>query len=192
MDASQSSLPTSPAPDTNDAYTVIVRGEHFQLSRNQINFDAPNFFSTCFSSGFAESVKRTVTLDRNPVLFALIVEYLSGYPILPLSAEAAPPLMSLAMARRCLLADAQFYGLQKLSALLTTSTLNLDVGWMGYANEAIDLRDVAKGTLPSGIIQQLDGSVVSAQSGLPAVVFAHNVIVTCVQCLSSSFGLLTC
>ncbi|PIL26305.1 hypothetical protein GSI_12061 [Ganoderma sinense ZZ0214-1] len=164
MDAPHPSSSIPPAHESNNAYTILVRGEQFQLSRNQIDFDSPNFFSTCFSSGFTESAKRTVTLDRNPALFALIVEYLSGYPILPLSAQAAPPLMSLAMARRCLLADAQFYGLQKLAALLATSTLNLDTRWMGYDTQAVDVRDLVKHTLPPGIIQQPDGSVVKPGS----------------------------
>ena len=178
MEASQPCPSVSPAGDSNDTHTVIVRGEPFQLSRNQIDFDAPNFFSTYFSSGFVESAKRTLTLDRNPALFALIVEYLSGYPILPLSAESAPPLMSLAMARRCLLADAQFYGLQKLSALLTPSKLNLDTRWMGYATQTVDLHDLVRHALPTGIIQQPDGSVVSTQNGLPVITFAHNVVAT--------------
>ncbi|KAM5537258.1 hypothetical protein V8D89_008988 [Ganoderma adspersum] len=116
--------------------------EPFQLSHNQIDFDAPNFFSTCFSSGFTESTKCTLTLDCNPALFALIIEYLSRYPILSLSAEATPPLMSLTMAHHCLLTNVQFYGLQKLSALLTMSTLNLDTCWIDYATQTVDLHDL--------------------------------------------------
>ena len=192
MDASQPSPSVSPAGDSNDTYNVIVRGERFQLSRNQIDFDAPNFFSAYFSSGFVESAKRTLTLDHNPALFALIIEYLSGYPILPLSAESAPPLMSLAMARRCLLADAQFYGLQKLSTLLTTSTLNLETRWMGYATQTIDLRDLVRHTLPTGIIQQPDGSVVSPQTGLSIVAFAHNVAVTYVHSCDACHSCIDC
>ncbi|EJF60270.1 hypothetical protein DICSQDRAFT_137599 [Dichomitus squalens LYAD-421 SS1] len=168
----------SPSSPDNDVYTVVVRGETFELYHDQITFDSPNYFTTCFLSGFAEAKDRTLRLSRHPTLFAIIVEYLSGYPILPLSSQAVPPKMDLANAHRCLLSDAQYYGLQRLCALLTKPTLDMDLGWIGYANEVVDLRDVIRGKLPVGIVRREDGSVVSAHNGLPVIAYARDVVFT--------------
>ncbi|TBU28409.1 hypothetical protein BD311DRAFT_758591 [Dichomitus squalens] len=168
----------SPSSPDNDVYTVIVRGETFELYHDQITFDSPNYFTTCFLSGFAEAKDRTLRLSRHPTLFAIIVEYLSGYPILPLSSQAVPPNMDVANAHRCLLADAQYYGLQRLCALLTKPTLDMNLGWIGYANEVVDLRDVVGGKLPVGIVRREDGSVVSAHNGLPVIAYARDVVFT--------------
>ena len=165
----------------NDVYTVLVRGERFELYHDQITFDSPNYFTACFLSDFAESAARTLRLSRNPTLFAIIVEYLSGYPILPLSAQAIPSTMDLASAHRCLLADAQFYGLQRLCELLESRSPEIDVRWTGYANEMVSLRDVVKGTLPAGIVRRDDGTLVSLDSGLPPLVFAKDVVFTYVS-----------
>ncbi len=113
--------------DTVTYYTIIVRGEEFQLSYGHISCDSPNFFTDCFRSGFVESREHVLRLDRNPVLFALIVEYLSGYPILPPTTDSLPSSIGITMARRCLLADAQFYGLQMLSRRLSTCEPSLDM-----------------------------------------------------------------
>ncbi|KZV82397.1 hypothetical protein EXIGLDRAFT_592112, partial [Exidia glandulosa HHB12029] len=102
-----------------DKYTVILRGESFELYRDQIEFDAPNYFSSLFLGDFAEAQTHSVELSRNPQLFRLILEHMSGYTILPLSLDAIPPLMTLNTARENLLRDAQFYGLQGLVTILT-------------------------------------------------------------------------
>ncbi|GAA5975745.1 hypothetical protein JCM11641_005858 [Rhodosporidiobolus odoratus] len=50
--------------------------------------DEPNYFTAAFlDGGFAESSSRSLRTDHNPQLFALIVEHLSGYDIVPLSKE---------------------------------------------------------------------------------------------------------
>ncbi|KAM5534171.1 hypothetical protein V8D89_012191 [Ganoderma adspersum] len=171
----QQSDPLSPQ---NDVYTVIVRRERFELYHDQITFDSPNYFTACFLSDFSESAARTLRLSRNPTLFSIIVEYLSGYPILPLSAQTIPSTMDLASAHRCLLADAQFYGLQRLCELLESRRPEIDLRWTGYANEMVSLRDVVKGTLPAGIVQRDDGTLVSLDSGLPPLVFVKDVVFT--------------
>ncbi len=175
------SPPGSPStPPEHDIYTVIVRGEEFKLTHGQISFDSPNYFLDCFSSGFAEARERVLRLDRNPSLFALIVEYLSGYPILPLTSDSLPAGMGVAMARRCLLADAQYYRLQRPYSQLTMPSLQTPLSWAGFADEMVNLRDVLASTLPDGVIQQADGSVVSTRSGNPVLIYAQDVPFRCV------------
>ncbi|TFK85590.1 hypothetical protein K466DRAFT_494449 [Polyporus arcularius HHB13444] len=154
-----------------DYYTVCMRGEVFHLSDSQISFDSPNYFTTCFQSGFSEARSRILRLDRYPVLFAIIVDYLSGYPILPLSTRAIPTTMDMRTALRFLLADAQFYELQGLCNFLTLPTPAIDLSWAGFAGEFVNLRDVLNDTLPEGVVKNEDGSVVRAGSNL--LVFAH-------------------
>ena len=172
-------FPSALKSNIDDVYTVIVRGETFQLDHAQVHFDAPNFFSNCFSSGFAEAATRVLKLHRSPTTFAIVVDYLSGYPILPLAAHAhtLPPHMDAAALHRYLLEDAQFYELQGLYNLLTTQKPPIDLRWTGYANEMVSLWDVARGELPEGVVRQVDGSVVSAENGLPVLVYARDVVV---------------
>ncbi|GAA5915035.1 hypothetical protein JCM6882_006763 [Rhodosporidiobolus microsporus] len=105
---------SSKGPST---FTVHCRDASFTLSQSQFETDSPNYFTACFlspSSSFAESSSRTVHTDRNPLLFALIVEHLSGYDILPLNKEALPKTMSEETARTNLLKDAEYFQLDGL------------------------------------------------------------------------------
>ncbi|KAG8677982.1 hypothetical protein FRC08_018164 [Ceratobasidium sp. 394] len=97
-----------------------MRGEHFTLTQDQIEFDSPNYFTSCFLGDFAESRTRTVTLFRDPDLFKIIVEYLNGYQVIPLHESALPKRMSTDAALFNLLADAQFYHLDGLIAQIET------------------------------------------------------------------------
>ena len=88
--------------------------------------DSPNYFTAAFfDGGFAESKTRQVKTDRHPRLFALIVEHLSGYPILPLQPTALPSTMSVEIAQECLLRDARYFGLEQLEHLLSPPIDNL-------------------------------------------------------------------
>lgn len=110
-----------------EEYTVFVRGQRFILSRSQIQFDAPNYFTDAFLGNFSEASSRTLHLwDRNPELFALIVEYLSGYDILPLAPSTVPKAMTVDLATRNLAKDAEHLGLSALSERLTVPKPQLD------------------------------------------------------------------
>ncbi|KAG9087141.1 hypothetical protein FRC06_002710 [Ceratobasidium sp. 370] len=98
----------------SEIYTVIMRGENFTLTRDQVEFDSPNYFTSCFLGEFTESQTRTVTLSRDPHLFRIILDYLSGYEVLPLHESAVPKRMGLEVALRNLLIDARFYLLDGL------------------------------------------------------------------------------
>ncbi|KAG8790791.1 hypothetical protein FRC12_011016 [Ceratobasidium sp. 428] len=97
-----------------DKYTVEMRGEKFLLTRDQVEFDSPNYFTSCFLGEFTEAQTRTLTLSRDPELFKIILDYLSGYDVLPLHELMIPKRMNSNAALRNLLADAQFYQLDGL------------------------------------------------------------------------------
>ena len=98
----------------NDKFTVLVRGSSFILTRSQIEFDSPNYFTACFLGNFKESQTRTLEISRDPVLFGIIFDYLCGYTVLPLDKSVIPARMSLAMALVNLRVDAEFYQLDGL------------------------------------------------------------------------------
>ncbi|KAH7332675.1 hypothetical protein B0J17DRAFT_678404 [Rhizoctonia solani] len=97
-----------------DGYTVTIRGRDFQLVKAQIEFDGPNYFTTCFLGGFKESQSRHLKLFRDPDLFLIICDYLSGYKVLPLSDRVIPARMSPELALANLKTDAAFYQLDGL------------------------------------------------------------------------------
>ncbi|GAA6013133.1 hypothetical protein JCM11491_005191 [Sporobolomyces phaffii] len=98
-----------------EVYTVWSRETPFRLTRSQIEFDSPNYFTSAFLSGqFAESASREIRTDKHPQLFALIVEHLSGYTILPLQPSALPSCMSVKAAHENLTRDAKYFGLDQL------------------------------------------------------------------------------
>jgi hypothetical protein len=95
-------------------YTVTIRGETFILNKSQIEFDAPNYFTTCFLGDFREAQSRHLRLSRDPALFRIVLDYLCGYTILPLQKQVIPRHMSPATALENLRADAAFYQLDGL------------------------------------------------------------------------------
>ncbi|KAG8824306.1 hypothetical protein FRC19_002076 [Serendipita sp. 401] len=101
------------------SYKVIVRERTFTLSKEQILFDSPNYFSTYFLGGFSEAAEgaKQLTLQRHPALFELVYEYLNGYDVLPIP-ESYIPSMAPITTLRNLHKDALFYGLDELTTSL--------------------------------------------------------------------------
>ena len=100
----------------NTHYSVIVSGERFNLTRDQLESDPGNYFVTYFLGDFAESangVNELVT-EKEPLLFKLIQAHLRGYEILPLASTSIPTYMTMGTALNNLLEEAQFYGLERL------------------------------------------------------------------------------
>lgn len=104
-------------------YTIIVKDKTFLLTKEQIQFDSPNYFTTYFLGEFKEGNegKQTLSFQRHPVLFELIVDYLTGYDIFPLpgadsstSQSTLIPTMSPLALLNNLKKDALFYGLDGL------------------------------------------------------------------------------
>ncbi|KAL5632085.1 hypothetical protein ACGC1H_000193 [Rhizoctonia solani] len=99
----------------NTKYTVSIQGIDFILSKSQIEFDGPNYFTTCFLGDFRESATRRVELSRDPDLFRIVLSYLCGYSVLPLNEKIIPPTMTSEAALLNLRADAEFYQLDGLA-----------------------------------------------------------------------------
>ncbi|CAE6533204.1 unnamed protein product [Rhizoctonia solani] len=104
--------------DREIKYKVSLRGSRFILTKSQIEFDSPNYFTTCFLGDFTEAQTRVLELPRNPDLFPIITDYLCGYTVLPLSPEHTSTLSTLAISEARaianLRADAEFYQLDGL------------------------------------------------------------------------------
>jgi hypothetical protein len=95
-------------------YTVIIRGKEFLLTQSQIEFDSPNYFTSCFLGNFSESQSRTLKLSRDPDFFQIVINYLCGYTVLPLNEGFAPAFMTPSTVLANLRADAIFYQLDGL------------------------------------------------------------------------------
>ncbi|KAL5632281.1 hypothetical protein ACGC1H_000327 [Rhizoctonia solani] len=95
-------------------YTVTIQGADFLLTKSQIEFDAPNYFTTCFLGDFEESKTLHLKLSRDPGLFRIISDYLCGYTIFPLADQAVPARMSPELVLANLKIDAEFYQLDGL------------------------------------------------------------------------------
>jgi len=111
----------------SEEFRVLVRDETFVLDKHQILFDSPNYFRSYFLGGFKEAAEgqRQLTLRRDPFLFRIIENYLSGYSVIPLPPNL-PPHLSQETAMANLLRDAQFYGLDGLVRLLEASSLAVE------------------------------------------------------------------
>lgn len=170
-------------------YTVILRDEEFTLRKGQLEFDAPNYFTALFLGDFAESSTTSVTLDRNPDLFALIVEYMSGYHILPISTRALPRTMDERSAMLNLIEDAAFYGLSRLHALLTMPRQpTIDFAWTGLAKRIVSFEDVLKGNM-SPFANYTTSGLCAFEGGSmkPVIIFAQNIALKYVLPLISPF-----
>jgi hypothetical protein len=98
-------------------HTVVVHERTFLLSRTQIEFDSPNLFTHYF----LETRRTRLLLSRNLDLFMLILDYLSGYTILPISDNALPQ-MSRGNVLKNLRVDAEYYSLKGLIELIDNHT----------------------------------------------------------------------
>jgi hypothetical protein len=71
-----------------ELFTVFVRDVRFVLTRQQVEKEGPeSYFAAAFLRGhWTESESKTITLyQQNPKIFEVIVDYLSGYQVFPLS-----------------------------------------------------------------------------------------------------------
>jgi hypothetical protein len=117
----------------SEEFRVIVRDQVFVLDKHQILFDSPNYFSSYFLGEFKEAAEgqRQLTLRRDPFLFRIIENYLSGYSVLPLPPNL-PPHLSKETAMANLLRDAQFYGIDGLVTLLEPGPLAVETEYNIY------------------------------------------------------------
>ncbi|KAG8688001.1 hypothetical protein FRC11_006230 [Ceratobasidium sp. 423] len=101
-------------------YSVIVSDKYFKLSKSQIEYDSPNFFTSHFLNRSDQHTPRAMELSRDPYLFTIVLRYLNGYQVLPLHPTLVPPHCTPETALADLRADAHFYQLNGLSNLLSS------------------------------------------------------------------------
>ena len=163
-----------------EEFTVLVRGNKFTLSQEQVQFDMPNYFSMLFLGDFVESESRVVRLDRNPDLFYIIRDYLSGYDVLPLE-QGSVPRMGVQAATKSLLKDAEFYMLSglvtRLRAILEPPPPNIDhilarLTLFGVRPVCVEMEDFARGILPAGVVVTQAGL---SDSAGPVLIIARNI-----------------
>lgn len=124
----------------NDQYIIVVRDTRYVLSKSQIEFDSPNYFTRYFLDETEEAEPRTLELSRDPDLFRIILDYLSGYSIFPLSDKHLPPHSPSQTILQNLLADAAFYDLRGFLKLCQDQT---------YVREPTPLEEVPPPVRPT-------------------------------------------
>lgn len=152
-------------------FTVIVSGREFNLSYEQINYDQPNVFTIAFlDQGFNEQTNGTMIFDsRSSEIFQQIVEYLSGYPIFPVSQP------------RKLLADCEFYGLDGLRDLLSLPKVGDALSSRHAIRRVIRFEDVVSGRA-KGVEWSEEGLVETERHALwHAMVFMTGALLKSVQ-----------
>ncbi|ORY75384.1 hypothetical protein BCR35DRAFT_333176 [Leucosporidium creatinivorum] len=123
--------PSPPTPPTASAhYTISLRGTVFTLSGAVLQSHLPNYFTRALlappSSQLVTPRSSAMELDRDPKLFEVVVNYLSGYEVFPLSQTAF--LTDRATATRNLLLDARFYKLKGLEEMVEKEVQRLEKG----------------------------------------------------------------
>jgi len=98
-------------------YAIIVSGEKFNFTRDQLESDPGNYFATYFFGEFEEAAQgaQELSLEKEPKLFQLIQAHLRGYDVLPIPEMVVPPYMTKETAIKNLFNDAQMYGLDRLA-----------------------------------------------------------------------------
>ncbi|CAG8505875.1 4660_t:CDS:2 [Ambispora gerdemannii] len=127
--AVESNATAAPALEENgDAEKSIVNGGDALSGSVVSNTESPNVTDKAnsnngtSSSNKNSSIRKEIAIDRDPRLFEVILRYLRGYTIFPLSSVNLPPGMSLDLFRESLLEDARFYRLDQLAQLLQAET----------------------------------------------------------------------
>ncbi|QRV97061.1 hypothetical protein RhiJN_25080 [Ceratobasidium sp. AG-Ba] len=99
-------------------FTVLVSEKLFKITRKQIHFDAPNYFTKRVLTNPPTVGSRIMELSRDAEMFQFILDYPSGYSAIStdrLVISCLPASRSI----QDLLVDATFYELDKLKAICT-------------------------------------------------------------------------
>lgn len=101
----------------NEKYTVVLSGQRFVLTREQLESEPGSYLATYFLGDFKEAADdtREMDLERDPVLFKLIQSHLRGYEIFPLADTCIPHDMTKLTTLKNLLKDAEYFGLERLA-----------------------------------------------------------------------------
>lgn len=100
----------------SELYTLIVSGERFTFTRDQLESDPDNYFATYFFGSFSEASNgaHELTMEKEPALFRLIQAHLRGYKVLPIPDRIVPVYMTKETMLDNLLVEAEYYALEEL------------------------------------------------------------------------------
>lgn len=106
----------TPLTMSSDQYTIIVSGQRFVLTRDQLESEPGNYFATYFLGEFEESSNnsREMILEKDPLLFTLIQAHLRGYDPFPITDAFTPKYMTRNSALKNLMSDTKYFGLVRL------------------------------------------------------------------------------
>ncbi|CCA78009.1 hypothetical protein PIIN_09523 [Serendipita indica DSM 11827] len=112
----------------SEEYTIIVDGEKFVLTRDQLLSDPRNYFATYFLGDFGEARagRRELVLSKEPLIFKLIHTHLRGYDVFPIPDSLVPSYMTKEGVVKNLLRDARFFGLELLEQSVLQEMESLD------------------------------------------------------------------
>ena len=119
-------MPGQPSPGQLpfQEYSLILRSQHFHLSAQQIqsiptpNFLADRFLTAPSTPGAEQQKSKTLYLDREPKIFPFILDWLNGYPSIPMTERDCPEGFSLERTLMYLHTDALLYGMKALERAL--------------------------------------------------------------------------
>ena len=99
-----------------DTYVVIVSGQRFIFTRDQLESEPGNYFATYFLGDFNEATNSTneLELETEPLLFEPIQAHLRGYTIFPIQDTCIPKYMSKMGMLKSLRKEADYFGLENL------------------------------------------------------------------------------
>jgi hypothetical protein len=102
-------------------YTLVVSGERFTVTKDQLLSDPDNYFCTYFFGDFSESQNSPteIIIEKEPALFKLIQAHLRGYRVLPIPEGIVPAYMTRDTMVQNLLIEAEYYGLDELAGRIT-------------------------------------------------------------------------
>jgi hypothetical protein len=105
---------------STEEYAVIISGQRFTVTQDQLESEPGNYFATYFLGGFQEASEniREIKLQKDPLLFTLIQAHLRGYDPFPIPDSFVPRYMTKEGALKNLLKDAEFFGLTRLESLI--------------------------------------------------------------------------
>ncbi|BGP42480.1 hypothetical protein JCM10449v2_006485 [Rhodotorula kratochvilovae] len=133
------------APSSPTTYTVVLRDKRFVLSDSQIRFDSPNHFTGVFLGG--NGGKDVVYSDRRPLLFPLIVEWLSGYTdFFPVKVDGLSELEG----AKALLVEAEHFKLKKLAARAREAAMDFTGGAPDFSDHLWDNQSASSDPLFQG------------------------------------------
>jgi hypothetical protein len=104
------------ATTSADQYTLVVGGDRFVLTKDQIQSDPGNHFDTYFFGKAIEVADgmQELRLAKEPAIFKIIQAHLRGYEVFPISDGLVPVYMSEGLFIKNIWIESQYYGLTNL------------------------------------------------------------------------------